>query len=99
MTAKKQRLVTEHTDAGKTVKIIKAAVYTFIERTGDGGPLADLTAKQINATVGLVFYALGEVFERQFYPSDREQCQEVARAFHVLAGLPVPDGTIVPDVA
>jgi hypothetical protein len=93
---KAERLITEHTDTDKTVRIIESGIHTFIERTGENGPLADLTVRQVNAMIGLVFYTLGEVFERQFYPSDREQCQEVAREFHKRAGLPVADATIIP---
>lgn len=98
MAKPQQRLVTEHTDTDKTVRILEAGLHRYIEETGDAGPLARLTVRELNALVGLTFYALGEVFERQFYPSDRDQCQEVARAFHVKAGLPVPDGTIRPAV-
>lgn len=96
MSKKPQRLLTEHTDTGKTVTIIETGIHTYIERTGDAGPLARLTVCEVNAMIGLVFFVLGEVFERQFYPSDRDQCQEVGREFHARAGLPVPDGTIRP---
>jgi hypothetical protein len=92
------RLVTEHTDTDKTVRILEAGVHRYIEETGDDGALARLTVKEVNALIGVTFFALGEVFERQFYPSDREQCQEVAREFHRKAGLPVPGGTIKPAV-
>jgi len=98
-TKKPQRLVTEHTDVNKTANIIEAGLHSAIERAADGSPLASLTVKQVGALSGLVFYALGEVFERQFYPCDREQCQEVARDLMARAGLPVPPGVVVPDVA
>jgi hypothetical protein len=56
-----------------------------------------LTEKTDPATTAdLILYALGEVFEKQFYPNDREQCQEVAREIRQRAGLPVPPGVVLP---
>jgi hypothetical protein len=92
-----KRLITEFTSTEATGRIISAGVREFVRRTGENGPLTRLTSDEIDAVVGVAFYALGEVLERQFYPSDREQCQEVARWFHERAGFPVAEGTIMPD--
>ena len=98
MAKAEQRLVTEHTDTQKTVDIIERGLFAGVDRGGEDGPLARLTMRETRALAGLVFYALGEVLEQQFYPSDREQCQEVARELHRRAGLPVPVGVVLPGV-
>lgn len=92
------RLVTEFTDAAKTTDIIERGLFAGIESAGEQGPLSRLTMRETRALAAYVLYALGEVLERQFYPSDREQCQEVGRELLDRAGLPVPPSTVLPRV-
>jgi hypothetical protein len=95
--AKRQRLVTEYTDTAKTASIINNALHVAIEAGGERGPLARLTVREVAGAAALVLYALGEVYEQQFYPSDREQCQEVARTLLGNAGMVTPPGLLLPD--
>jgi hypothetical protein len=95
----RKRLVTEFTDKQATANLIEGAIAKVIERTGPLGPLSGLSTTQVSGLAACVLYALGEVYERQFYPSDREECQAVARELLRRAQLPVPRGLIIPDVA
>lgn len=96
MATKKHRLVTEVCDPAVTANMIEAGLHKAIETAGDASPLAALTVKQVAWASALVMYALGEVYERQFYPSDRDECQEVARMLLSRIGIPVPNRTILP---
>jgi hypothetical protein len=80
-----KRLLTEKTDPATTADMINSRLSA-----------SDFTGQQVAHLASLVLYALGEVFEKQFYPNDREQCQEVAREIRQRAGLPVPPGVVLP---
>lgn len=94
--ARTERLLTELTDPSKTADMITGGIATAVQRAGNRGPLANLSVQQIAHLTSLVLYALGEVYERQFYPDNREDCQEVAAVIRRRAGLSVPPGVVVP---
>jgi hypothetical protein len=94
--AAQKRLLTEKTDPATTADMINSGLSASVWHANSRGPLADFTGQQVAHLASLVLYALGEVFEKQFYPNDREQCQEVAREIRQRAGLPVPPGVVLP---
>jgi hypothetical protein len=94
--ATQKRLLTEKTDPVTTADMINGALSASVWHANSRGPLANFTGQQVAHLASLVLYALGEVFEKQFYPSDRGQCQEVAREIRQRAGLPVPPGVVLP---
>lgn len=95
--AKPARLVTEFTDVEFTAKLLHGAMQHGIESAGPASALHGLTPRQVASAAAMVLYALGEVYERQFYPSDRDECQDVAREVLTLAGILPPQDMLTPD--
>lgn len=93
----KRSVTTVYTNTAETVDRVEAGVSAFIASIGRQTALARLPERERRALIGAVFYSLGEVLERQFYPSDRVQCQEVGREFHRRASLPTHPETVFPE--
>lgn len=95
---KPTRLVTEFTDAKSTAKLLEGALHHGIETADDAYlPVGRLTIREVASVTAMVLFALGEVYERQFFPSDREQCQEVAGEILSLAGIRPPEAVLTPE--
>lgn len=96
MSSKPARLVTDVTDPAKTASMIIGGICASQAAGGKRHPLAKMSVSDITWLSALVLYALGEVYERQFYPSDREQCQELARVLLGQIGVSAPDEVVLP---
>jgi len=84
------------TSPERTAGTIQRGLHKAIEAVSDASPLASVTTKQVAEIAALTFYILGEVYEKQFFPSDREQCQRVARELLKSAGIEMPNVTMMP---